>query len=194
MLLLAVVWAVAGADYIATLNFASEEPYDPSTSCSAAPAMYELQPVCNSLPTPFPPSPYGWNSTSSTCINRMSFVTSYFHTLDCSGPPTGVSPPQAVPNNWCKPSPIAPLYTATVDACMSGNFLDSSPASGLMTLDILLKTPDQLCPNPVGPLFAAGLTVQQPCTTDRTCQELGSQITQVLECVTAGDPVPPPSG
>jgi hypothetical protein len=167
--------------------FSDSEPYNPDTSCSTAPAVYQFSPACRTSTVPT-----FYNSTGYTCINRTSYTLSNYPTLDCSGPPSSVSPPTPVPTTWCKPYGGS-LYTASTYACLVGDFMMSSPESGLISLSVNLKTPDQLCPNPNGPVAGAVLVVQ-PCYTDRTCRQAGSSISLVSECVTAGEPVPPPSG
>ena len=177
--------AFARADFVATLVFAGEEPYDPTKSCSFAPAMYEMMPMCRSIPS----GP--WGSASITCINRTTYAEAEFSSSDCSGVPAIVVPPQAVSPAWCQPYPFDPQYTATIGACLPGDYMASSPDSGMMSLAVLLNTPNQLCPNPDGPVVSATLTVQA-CSTNRTCSLLGSAFSIVKECVAAGEPVPPP--
>lgn len=188
LLLFSTLFCAVRADFIANLLFSSSEPYDPNTSCSTAPASYSfVAPACSisQVPTVY-------NSTGYTCINRTSYISSNYPSLDCSGPPNFVSPPTPVPTTWCKPY-SGSKYTATTYACLAGDYMKSSPASGSMTLTVNLNTPDQLCPNPNGPVASASLAVQ-PCTSGRTCRQLGSAFSIITECVTAGEPVPPPSG
>ena len=171
--------AFARADYLATLGF-SGKAYGP-TSCSVAPAIYQMDPVCIN---------YSERSSSNiTCINRTAYTPSYFSSSDCSGVPTMVGPPQPVDPNWCKPYSGPPPYTAFTSVCMSGDFMASSPDTGLISINV--NTFDQLCPNPNGPVSNAILFVQV-CETNRTCSQRNSLITTINECVTAGKPVPPP--
>ena len=180
--------AFARADYVAVLTFAGEEPYDPSRSCTVTPARYIFGStrMCSTVHS----GPY--ESQRIMCINRTAYAVALFSSTDCSGVPGLISPPMQVFPDWCKPSENS-IYTASTGACLTGDFMASSPASGMMSFQVALNGPDKLCPNPIGPVAdaSASLTVQA-CATNRTCSQIGSVFSVVKECVTAGEPVPPP--